>query len=122
MASCMVCFDEFSMEKLPRLLSCNHTVCHSCVVRCFANPAGFSCPLDRKQAGVSYHRGARQFLFNYALLDHLGVPLPDDNKHTSCQNAGCEVGLELRVLHSVIAAKTEEEKEVVEATNQPLTN
>eukprot|EP00048_Salpingoeca_helianthica_P013738 m.206294 g.206294 ORF g.206294 m.206294 type:complete len:690 (+) comp15536_c3_seq2:93-2162(+) len=87
MATCMVCFDDFSTEKLPRVLGCGHTVCHTCVVRCFANPAGFSCPLDRERANVNFYRGARQFVFNHALLDHLGIELPDENQDVFCQGS-----------------------------------
>ncbi|KAF1765600.1 hypothetical protein GCK72_005552 [Caenorhabditis remanei] len=47
--TCEICLREYSEQRdlIPRVLSCGHTVCHSCLVNLYTDPEGIKCPFDR---------------------------------------------------------------------------
>lgn len=69
---CRVCEDVFTLQgdKVPRLLYCGHTVCHSCLLRISPSVDVICCPFDRQPTpiGTSGIWGLKK---NFALLELL---------------------------------------------------
>lgn len=51
---CRVCEDVFTLQgdKVPRLLYCGHTVCHSCLLRISTSDDVICCPFDRQPTPI----------------------------------------------------------------------
>ncbi|XP_050532038.1 E3 ubiquitin-protein ligase TRIM23-like isoform X1 [Daktulosphaira vitifoliae] len=69
---CRVCEDIFSLqgEKVPRLLYCGHTICHSCLIRLYQRCSSVQCPFDRQTTPVG-SSGVWGLKKNFALLELL---------------------------------------------------
>ena len=73
---CIVCLESYnSLNKLPLILSCGHTLCKECVMKINYNSQSIKCPIDRKIEP----KATKQLTINYAILQvlHLhksGVP------------------------------------------------
>ncbi|KAH0559119.1 E3 ubiquitin-protein ligase TRIM23-like [Cotesia glomerata] len=72
---CRVCEEVFSVEggKVPRLLQCGHTVCHTCLLRlqsCMLDLSFLLCPFDRQPTAVT-HEGVYSLKKNFALIELL---------------------------------------------------
>ncbi|XP_059490440.1 E3 ubiquitin-protein ligase TRIM23-like [Neocloeon triangulifer] len=69
---CRVCEDVFgpSGERVPRLLHCGHTVCHSCLLRLPLQHGDVLCPFDRQPTPTG-ESGVWGLKKNFALLELL---------------------------------------------------
>ncbi|XP_065332757.1 E3 ubiquitin-protein ligase TRIM23-like [Cloeon dipterum] len=69
---CRVCEDVFgpSGERVPRLLHCGHTVCHSCLLRLPLQHGSVLCPFDRQPTPTG-DSGVWGLKKNFALLELL---------------------------------------------------
>lgn len=72
---CRVCEEVFTLDgdKVPRLLHCGHTVCHSCLVRlqtCSSDVKLIICPFDRQPTEL-INNGIYCLKKNFALIDLL---------------------------------------------------
>ncbi|XP_049782015.1 E3 ubiquitin-protein ligase TRIM23-like [Schistocerca cancellata] len=69
---CRVCEDVFGLQgdKVPRLLHCGHTVCHSCLLRLPLRDNVIQCPFDRQPTPVG-NSGVWGLKKNFALLELL---------------------------------------------------
>ncbi|XP_034952566.1 E3 ubiquitin-protein ligase TRIM23-like [Chelonus insularis] len=72
---CRVCDDVFTLDggKVPRLLQCGHTVCHTCLLRiqpCMVDLRFLLCPFDRQPTKVN-HEGVYSLKKNFALIELL---------------------------------------------------
>ena len=67
---CRVCEDEFTLhgERIPRLLYCGHTLCHSCLLRLPQHTGLISCPFDRQQTLLPGN-GVWELNKNFALME-----------------------------------------------------
>lgn len=68
---CRVCEDVFTLQgdKVPRLLHCGHTICHSCLLRLYTS-SSVQCPFDRQITPVE-SSGVWSLKKNFALLELL---------------------------------------------------
>ncbi|CAK9818152.1 E3 ubiquitin-protein ligase TRIM23 [Anthophora plagiata] len=83
---CRVCEDVFAVEgeKVPRLLHCGHTVCHSCLLRlkpCATEQQVLLCPFDRQPTGISQNN-ISNLKKNFALIELLERLEQSDNEKT----------------------------------------
>ncbi|XP_016920650.1 E3 ubiquitin-protein ligase TRIM23 isoform X1 [Apis cerana] len=72
---CRVCEEVFTIDgiKVPRLLHCGHTVCHSCLLRlrpCMTDQQFLLCPFDRQPTGISQNN-IYNLKKNFALIELL---------------------------------------------------
>lgn len=72
---CRVCEEVFTIDgiKVPRLLHCGHTVCHSCLLRlrpCMTDQQFLLCPFDRQPTGISQNNICN-LKKNFALIELL---------------------------------------------------
>ncbi|KAF7391624.1 hypothetical protein HZH68_011167 [Vespula germanica] len=72
---CRVCEEVFTVDgiKVPRLLHCGHTVCHSCLLRlrpCMLNQQFLLCPFDRQPTEIN-KTGIFSLKKNFALIELL---------------------------------------------------
>ncbi|XP_012271063.1 E3 ubiquitin-protein ligase TRIM23-like [Orussus abietinus] len=72
---CRICEEVFSVEgtKVPRLLQCGHTVCHSCLLRLrpsISDQQFLLCPFDRQPTEVT-DTGVYSLKKNFALIELL---------------------------------------------------
>lgn len=75
MLECRVCEDVFAVdgEKVPRLLHCGHTVCHSCLLRlkpCATEQQVLLCPFDRQPTSINQNN-VSNLKKNFALIELL---------------------------------------------------
>ncbi|XP_063985820.1 E3 ubiquitin-protein ligase TRIM23-like isoform X2 [Diachasmimorpha longicaudata] len=73
---CRVCEEVFSIEgdKVPRLLHCGHTVCHTCLLRlqpCMTDVQCLFCPFDRQPTEITSRDGVHSLKKNFALIELL---------------------------------------------------
>ncbi|XP_011311870.1 E3 ubiquitin-protein ligase TRIM23-like [Fopius arisanus] len=73
---CGICEEVFCIEgdKVPRLLQCGHTVCHSCLLRlqpCISEVQFLFCPFDRQPTEVTSREGVHSLKKNFALIELL---------------------------------------------------
>jgi RING-type zinc-finger len=67
---CIICKESYnSLEKLPLILTCGHTLCKECLVKMNPNSLAIKCPIDRKIESKS----AKQLTVNYAILQILNL-------------------------------------------------
>ncbi|KAG7212069.1 hypothetical protein KM043_012424 [Ampulex compressa] len=72
---CRICEEVFTVSgaKVPRLLHCGHTVCHSCLSRLQPSPSDqqfLLCPFDRQPTGISLN-SVYSLKKNFALIELL---------------------------------------------------
>uniref|UniRef100_T1J0K2 RING-type E3 ubiquitin transferase n=1 Tax=Strigamia maritima TaxID=126957 RepID=T1J0K2_STRMM len=69
---CRVCEDVFGLhgDKVPRLLLCGHTLCHSCLLRLPLHSHSILCPFDRQPTPIG-DSGVWGLKKNFALLELL---------------------------------------------------
>lgn len=72
---CRVCEEVFTVDgvKVPRLLHCGHTVCHSCLLRlksCMSDQQFLLCPFDRQPTGIR-DNSVYSLKKNFALIELL---------------------------------------------------
>jgi len=69
---CRVCEDVFTLQgdKVPRLLYCGHTICHSCLIRLYQQCSSVQCPFDRQITPIG-PSGVWGLKKNFALLELL---------------------------------------------------
>ncbi|XP_012251858.1 E3 ubiquitin-protein ligase TRIM23-like isoform X2 [Athalia rosae] len=72
---CRVCEEVFTVDgaKVPRLLHCGHTVCHSCLLRlrpCVSDQEFLLCPFDRQPTAIK-EDGIYSLKKNFALIELL---------------------------------------------------
>ncbi|XP_046742803.1 E3 ubiquitin-protein ligase TRIM23-like [Diprion similis] len=72
---CRVCEEVFTAEggKVPRLLHCGHTVCHSCLLRlrpCVSDQKFLLCPFDRQPTAIKKN-GVYSLKKNFVLIELL---------------------------------------------------
>ncbi|XP_022167021.1 E3 ubiquitin-protein ligase TRIM23-like [Myzus persicae] len=69
---CRVCEDIFTLQgdKVPRLLYCGHTICHSCLLRLYQRCSSVQCPFDRQATPIG-PSGVWGLKKNFALLELL---------------------------------------------------
>ncbi|XP_003403201.1 E3 ubiquitin-protein ligase TRIM23 [Bombus terrestris] len=72
---CRVCEEVFTVDgiKVPRLLHCGHTVCHSCLLRlrpCMTDQQFLLCPFDRQPTSISQNNVCN-LKKNFALIELL---------------------------------------------------
>lgn len=67
-----MCEDIFTLQgdKVPRLLYCGHTICHSCLLRLYQRCSSVQCPFDRQNTPVG-PSGVWGLKKNFALLELL---------------------------------------------------
>ncbi|CAL4069055.1 unnamed protein product, partial [Meganyctiphanes norvegica] len=104
---CRVCEDGFSLggDKVPRLLFCGHTLCHSCLLRLPTHDNTIHCPFDRQPTPIIYFniwlkkidwklfelfqrfmisdRSALLRLKLVAASESLGISCDEDDEHTA---------------------------------------
>lgn len=67
---CIVCLENYnSLEKLPLILTCGHTLCKECVTKINATSSVIKCPIDRK----TEPKASKQLTVNYAILQVLNL-------------------------------------------------
>lgn len=69
---CRVCNEIFRIQgdKVPRLLTCGHTVCHQCLTRLPLHGRTLLCPFDRQPTDIG-DSGVWGLKKNFALLELL---------------------------------------------------
>ncbi|KAK0079497.1 hypothetical protein PV325_001174 [Microctonus aethiopoides] len=72
---CHLCEEVFTLdgEKVPRLLHCGHTICHSCLLRLQPSVSDIKfliCPFDRQPTEIN-HEGVSSLKTNFALIELL---------------------------------------------------
>lgn len=72
---CRVCEEVYTIDgvKVPRLLHCGHTVCHSCLLQlrlCMTNQNFLLCPFDRQPTDISQNNICN-LNKNFALIELL---------------------------------------------------
>jgi len=69
---CRVCEDIFALQgdKVPRLLYCGHTICHSCLLHLLQRDSTIQCPFDRQSTAVGTS-GIWGLKKNFALIELL---------------------------------------------------
>lgn len=67
---CRVCDDKFALQgdKVPRLLNCGHTICHSCLLHLNQQDNTIQCPFDRQSTAVGTS-GVGSLKKNFALIE-----------------------------------------------------
>lgn len=113
---CRVCEEVFSIDgaKVPRLLHCGHTVCHSCLLRlrpCMSDQQFLLCPFDRQPTGVT-DNGVYSLKKNFALIELLDrLEQSNSNKtlaleHERLQSTQCcdEDEMHVAVLYCTVCA------------------
>merc|ERR550519_1891725 len=83
---CRVCEDVFELhgDKIPRLLFCGHTLCHSCLLRLPSSSTPQNiiyCPFDRQPTDLGPN-GVWDLKKNFALIELI------ERLHASEQKAG----------------------------------
>ena len=84
---CRVCEDTFELhgEKIPRLLFCGHTLCHSCLLRLPTQDGFISCPFDRQQTLLG-NNGVWELNKNFALMEMIErIQLQENTANFSTQ-------------------------------------
>ncbi|KAL0281547.1 UNVERIFIED_CONTAM: hypothetical protein PYX00_002498 [Menopon gallinae] len=69
---CRVCDEVFALEgeKVPRLLHCGHTICHSCLLKLPLRDMLITCPFDRQLTHID-NSGIWSLKKNFALIEVL---------------------------------------------------
>merc|ERR1711936_772430 len=83
---CRVCEDVFELhgDKIPRLLFCGHTLCHSCLLRLPTQDGLISCPFDRQQTLLG-NNGVWELNKNFALMEMIERIQIQENSDTYSQ-------------------------------------
>ena len=85
---CAICFDEYNkQENIPRLLSCSHTLCESCLFDLInaSKHKSFKCPECRISHDVT-ERGVKEFPQNKYILSHLDTLEKENTSDTTCKD------------------------------------
>ena len=83
LAECPICFERFNRtEKMPKILSCGHTFCKSCLIKQKQKFNQLSCPVCRESQKIN---DPEQLITNRTIYDLLYNPteILDDTQNTS---------------------------------------
>lgn len=71
---CKICNDGFALqgERVPRLLACGHSVCHSCLSNIPLDGSHICCPFDRTPTEIGDSGMVFKKNFCYKYFNHLG--------------------------------------------------
>ncbi len=99
--ACIVCLDTFSVELLPRILPCGHTLCTNCLETIIKGSYSIKCPLCNAPVPGTHAQvvTASNFAINHAVLAKIkgemdagkfeDTSLNDDVVSTSCTCPRC---------------------------------
>ncbi|CAH3170574.1 unnamed protein product [Porites evermanni] len=102
---CSICFEHYNdQSKCPRLLSCGHSFCSSCLERLLHGNT-IDCPTCRNLGAVP--TGVEGLLKNFALLDIVN-DTPKENVGSNTGSHDCEavVRSTLQIFAALTAKKT----------------